>query len=475
MIIAVASYRTTDTRRGVGVLWDLTCFWPRDTHPFAPPCYTERIVPEVTTRMTAYLGEPDGGGGASSGVVLAAHSQGTVISVAVLLAQPEEFPIERVGLLTCGTVLDRLYARFFPRYFSVPAFERLNQRLRRRPAGPPAGIPRWVNLWRHSDYLGGTVPYQTAGQEAASMGDVVGALRVTFETVQASTAAARAAIDAADQARELDTMVRAGAPVAASVVAQVQAAGESARSTTGAAAAATATADRYHAAMPAPPPTPPPAPPAPPPAPPTASPAPPPVPPPPVPSPAADASSPPDAPPGPVSSALDIDRRARGLATAAATFASTVDAVRAAREAGVLADAAADRLGYATPGAASALAVAVSDSAAAEAQVTAIRAKAAAAAARTAADAALRCAVRSHDRAAGRLRERCAAAGVDGHDPAELARVAARGGTDRPAGPPGCGSSTRSSRHHRTTSSSRWPVGIRCSGAIRSSRNGSPG
>lgn len=145
IVISMASYRSRSTRRGVGVLWDLACFWPRDVHPLAPPAYSERTVPELIGRIRSYQ-EAD----PPIGVVLAAHSQGTVISAAALLGYPGIPP--RLGFLTFGNVQGRIYARVFPRYFNARTFEALASRV----ATPGANGSRgWINLWRQSDFIGG--------------------------------------------------------------------------------------------------------------------------------------------------------------------------------------------------------------------------------------------------------------------------------------------------------------------------------
>lgn len=173
LALGVLAYRTAAVRRGVGVLWDLACFWPRDAHPFAPPCYNERIMPEVRARIAYYVGglsnlapsqdpplqdpPPLQGPPPLGRVVLAGHSQGSVISLAAVLIQPPEVR-ERLSLMTFGCVLDRLYSRFFPRYFSPEVYELAASVL--TIPGQPA---RWMNLWRPTDYLGGSVPYAYAG------------------------------------------------------------------------------------------------------------------------------------------------------------------------------------------------------------------------------------------------------------------------------------------------------------------------
>src|SRR5207244_1319883 len=77
MTLGVQAYRNAGTRRVVGILWDLGTFWPRAAHPLAPPCYAERVVPELAIR-TAWLSR-------QGGVVLSGHSQGSVLVAATVL------------------------------------------------------------------------------------------------------------------------------------------------------------------------------------------------------------------------------------------------------------------------------------------------------------------------------------------------------------------------------------------------------
>ena len=44
-------WRGLDSRRHIGVVWDVGTFWPRAYHPLAPPSYTERAVPELQRRL----------------------------------------------------------------------------------------------------------------------------------------------------------------------------------------------------------------------------------------------------------------------------------------------------------------------------------------------------------------------------------------------------------------------------------------
>lgn len=139
VLIAVQAYRDRQMRRVVGVLWDVITFWPRANHPLTPPCYAERTVPELLDRLRVLAADPD------TRVVLAAHSQGTVIAAATLLQHDETR--DRVALLTFGSPLRRLYARNFPAYFGTGALPRLANRQQ----------SAWINLWALSDPIGSWV------------------------------------------------------------------------------------------------------------------------------------------------------------------------------------------------------------------------------------------------------------------------------------------------------------------------------
>ncbi|MET7425344.1 hypothetical protein [Dactylosporangium sp. NPDC005555] len=152
VFIGVLAYRYQRFRRIVGVLWDLGTFWPRAAHPLAPPCYAERAVPELA-RRAGWLAAEQGG------VILSGHSQGTVLAAATVLQLPPEAQA-RTALLTYGSPLRRLYARFFPAYVNDAVLGRIGAVLSR----PEDGVlgagqhsPRWVNLWRDTDPIGGPV------------------------------------------------------------------------------------------------------------------------------------------------------------------------------------------------------------------------------------------------------------------------------------------------------------------------------
>ena len=170
-----------------GLLWDLMCFLPRAAHPFAPPCYAERAVPELRSRIDSWLGgldvdEKDRASLPPRSVVLSAHSLGAVLAVGALLsrwdAQDGTGPRDpRIALLTYGTQLRAFFGRFFPELFgpgvlgtqaSLPARPWAADPWTQAPATPPpTGItvvdaltspgsdePRWRSLWRRTDFIG---------------------------------------------------------------------------------------------------------------------------------------------------------------------------------------------------------------------------------------------------------------------------------------------------------------------------------
>ncbi|MEV4641206.1 alpha/beta-hydrolase family protein [Actinoplanes sp. NPDC049548] len=142
-------------RSPIAVLWDVTSFWPRAAHPFAPPCFAERAVPELVHRMESLLTRPDRGDFPyhSENLVVVGYSQGSVLTAAALAQLDPRF-LDRVRLVTCGAPLRRLYARFFPAYF--------NERTLAARAGEGclqvlSSKHRWQNLYRPSDAIGSYV------------------------------------------------------------------------------------------------------------------------------------------------------------------------------------------------------------------------------------------------------------------------------------------------------------------------------
>ncbi|GGN09205.1 hypothetical protein [Streptomyces fuscichromogenes] len=133
------AYKDPSARRTIGILWDVGTFWPRAAHPFAPPCYAERAVPDLTWRMDTWTRRTGGR------LVLSGHSQGSVLAAAAAW-QLTPAVRRRVALLTYGSPLERLYGRWFPAHFGPAELGSLHRE-----------VACWRNLYRLTDPIGGPV------------------------------------------------------------------------------------------------------------------------------------------------------------------------------------------------------------------------------------------------------------------------------------------------------------------------------
>jgi hypothetical protein len=138
--LGALAYRNPSARQTVGIVWDIATFWPRAAHPLAPPCYSERAIPHLVTRVSNTEAPIDR-------VILSGHSQGAVLAVATIL-QLRGDPREHLWLLTYGTQLNRLYGRVFPALFGPEELHKLAGSL------VNGGTLRWNSLYRMTDPLG---------------------------------------------------------------------------------------------------------------------------------------------------------------------------------------------------------------------------------------------------------------------------------------------------------------------------------
>lgn len=183
VLAALAGGKATGSSRPLGLLWDLVCFLPRAAHPFGPPCYAERAVPEIVGRYSWWLDEsPQGQDRARRGerIVISAHSLGSVLAVASLFALPAG-STGRFSLLTYGSQLRAYFGRIFPELLGPtvlgtgrvgaarlwtkdpwqdelavkpgPVDEHLDSVVVRL-GGSSTAAPRWRSLWRRTDFLG---------------------------------------------------------------------------------------------------------------------------------------------------------------------------------------------------------------------------------------------------------------------------------------------------------------------------------
>ncbi|MGW0731968.1 hypothetical protein [Streptomyces sp. NPDC002851] len=133
------AYRDPSARRTIGILWDVGTFWPRAAHPFAPPCYAERAVPDLTWRIATWTREP------GRHLVISGHSQGSVLAAAAAW-QLRPSVRRRIAVLTYGSPLERLYGRWFPAHFGPEALTALHRE-----------VDCWRNLHRRTDPIGGPI------------------------------------------------------------------------------------------------------------------------------------------------------------------------------------------------------------------------------------------------------------------------------------------------------------------------------
>jgi len=187
-------------KRPLGLAWDLICFLPRTGHPFGPPCYAERVVPELARRYVEWVHPITRTGAAREStphttrrVVISAHSLGAGLAVASLFATFVEHGrrvTDHLSLLTYGTQLRAYFGRLFPELLGpavlgtapglaaglgtpdpwqdAVAHDASLPGAPSEPGAEPAGDPRsltdlltgpdgtlrWRNLWRRTDYLG---------------------------------------------------------------------------------------------------------------------------------------------------------------------------------------------------------------------------------------------------------------------------------------------------------------------------------
>ncbi|MFV0634769.1 hypothetical protein [Demequina sp.] len=144
-----------ESRRGVGVLWDLTNYWPRIHHPWAPPPYTETAIPALERRLAhVHEDHPD------HAIVLSCHSQGAVLGFPVMrrVLASGEVPATHLRFLTYGNLLAEHYQRLFPHLFDDSRLGSLNH---------DSG-DRWIQLFRETDPLGHPIGVLGAHSRQAS-------------------------------------------------------------------------------------------------------------------------------------------------------------------------------------------------------------------------------------------------------------------------------------------------------------------
>jgi len=137
----VKSRASPSSLKRIGNVWDILTFWPRTFHPLAVRPYAERAVPELQEFIRA---APRTGR-----LVVAAHSQGTVLAFAAIRPFITETgcTLPPFALVTFGSPLQSLYAELFPSYFARADFIHTRERI----------VGGWVNCFRFTDHVGRSV------------------------------------------------------------------------------------------------------------------------------------------------------------------------------------------------------------------------------------------------------------------------------------------------------------------------------
>ncbi len=144
-IAAAVPWRWTNrlVRQPLTSTWDILGFWPRRFHPLGVPPESERAVPEMQSHMLRALSEF---GADNRRIVIAAHSQGSVISFSALAGLRDQAALDRMALVTCGSPLFALYPRMFPGQVGPALLTDVAETLAR--------YRKWTNVTRRADLFG---------------------------------------------------------------------------------------------------------------------------------------------------------------------------------------------------------------------------------------------------------------------------------------------------------------------------------
>ncbi|MTD55792.1 hypothetical protein [Amycolatopsis pithecellobii] len=138
-------WRDPARRRLIGVLWDVGTFWPRSFHPFAPPCYAERAVPDLQRRIWRLNDH-------GTRVVLVGHSQGAILSTVALLPRGCRALHGKIALVTFGNPDTWLYSWAFPGWFNPAALAHVFSS-----GANQSCVTEWRNFWYPTDPIGAAV------------------------------------------------------------------------------------------------------------------------------------------------------------------------------------------------------------------------------------------------------------------------------------------------------------------------------
>lgn len=167
-----SALRDTGVRRRLSIIWDVASFWPNRFHPFSPPAYAARAVPELADKIRRSLDEGD-----DRRVIVSGHSQGSVLALAAT-ALLDDAHASRVALVTHGSPLGPFYERFFPAYFTSDLLCNVGRRLN---GNDSWGDGSWINFYRDTDPIAGGLLISAAPVPGLRLRHVAAQLRRNAE------------------------------------------------------------------------------------------------------------------------------------------------------------------------------------------------------------------------------------------------------------------------------------------------------
>ena len=131
LVLFVLGWFSKNIRATIAVLGDVIGYWPVRYHPAAASPYRFAVLNAARSQILALRADK---------VVVIGHSQGSVLAGDLVRGDLTRGGQCSVGLITCGSPLGSLYARYFPTEFSG---ERLQAIARHSSL--------WTNFWRETD------------------------------------------------------------------------------------------------------------------------------------------------------------------------------------------------------------------------------------------------------------------------------------------------------------------------------------